>query len=228
MAEINFGEQISVDTIKSNLIDINEKIELACIEANRNFSDVNIVAVTKNHSISTVKNAIYAGLNIFGENRYQELHEKAEAIRSTNPNTQWHFIGQIQRNKVARIADVADAIHSVDKKEQLDIIAKAKNKPQLLLQLSADGDTKRGGVAIDKAPDLMLYAHNVGPFFTGVMMVAPLGQDPRPHFLAAAEFAKSHGLKVISMGMSGDFEVAVQCGATHLRLGTALFGERNY
>ena len=227
MAEINFGDEVSAETIKANLTEVNQRIELACIEGNRDFKDVQIIAISKNHSITTVKNAISVGLNLFGENRYQELHEKKLATENYE-NVKWHFVGQIQRNKMARIADEADVIHSIDKPEQLDIVAKSRHKPKLFIQLSADGDEKRGGVPISNALDLMMYAQNVGPLISGVMMVPPVGQDPKPHFLAAADFARSAGLPEISMGMSGDFEVAVECGATQIRLGTAIFGERNY
>lgn len=227
MAEINFGDEVSTDVIKQNLSVINEKIELACIEGNQDVREVNIIAITKNHSIATVRNAYTAGLRLFGENRYQELHEKKLATENLD-SIQWNFVGQIQRNKMARIADEADVIHSIDKPEQLDIIAKSRHKPKLLIQLSADGDEKRGGVPISKALDLMIYAQNVGPLISGVMMVPPLGADPRPHFLSCADFARSAGLKEVSMGMTSDFEIAIECGATHIRLGTAIFGERNY
>jgi len=225
MAEINFGEEVSKEDIENNLKEINDKIFLACAESNREPSEIDIVAITKTHSIATVRNAIEAGLTNFGENRYQELHEKKLATEK-NEKVKWYFVGQIQRNKMARIADEADVICSVDRPEQLDIISKARNKPKILIQLSADGDEKRGGVLISKALDLMLYAQNVGPLISGVMMVPPLGVDPRPHFTEAAQFAKSAGLEIVSMGMSNDYEIAVECGATQLRLGTAIFGAR--
>jgi len=225
MAEINFGEEVSKEDIENNLKEINDKIFLACMEANREPSEIDIVAITKTHSIATVRNAIDAGLTQFGENRYQELHEKKLATEKIE-KVKWHFVGQIQRNKMARIADEADVICSVDRPEQLDIISKARHKPKLLIQLSADGDEKRGGVLISNAIDLMIYAQNVGPLISGVMMVPPLGADPRPHFNEAAQFAKSAGLEIVSMGMSDDYEIAVECGATQLRLGTAIFGAR--
>ena len=225
MAEINFGEEVSKEDIVNNLKEINDKIFLACLESNREPSEIEIVAITKTHSIATVKNAIEAGITQFGENRYQELHEKKLATEKYE-KVKWHFVGQIQRNKMARISDEADIICSVDRPEQLDIISKSRHKPKLLIQLSADGDERRGGVTIDKALDLMIYAQNVGPLITGVMIVPPVGVDPRPHFTEAAEFAKSAGLKDVSMGMSIDYEIAVQCGATQIRLGTALFGSR--
>ncbi len=225
MAEINFGEEVSKIEIENNIKEINDKIFVACLEANREPSEIEIVAITKTHSIATVRNAIDAGLTQFGENRYQELHEKKLSTEKFE-KVKWHFVGQIQRNKMARIADEADVICSVDKPEQLDIISKSRHKPKLLIQLSADGDENRGGVVLDKALDLMLYAQNVGPLISGVMMVPPLGQDPRPHFIQAAQFAKDAGLETISMGMSNDYEIAVECGATQLRLGTAIFGTR--
>ena len=225
MAEINFGEEVSKEDIENNLKEINDKIFLACMEANREPSEIDIVAITKTHSIATVRNAIDAGLTQFGENRYQELHEKKLATEKIE-KVKWHFVGQIQRNKMARIPDEADVICSVDRLEQLDIISKARHKPKLLIQLSADGDEKRGGVLISNAIDLMIYAQNVGPLISGVMMVPPLGADPRPHFNEAAQFAKSAGLEIVSMGMSDDYEIAVECGATQLRLGTAIFGAR--
>ncbi|HQZ15096.1 MAG TPA: alanine racemase, partial [Acidimicrobiia bacterium] len=188
MAEINFGEEVSKEDIENNLKEINDKIFLACMEANREPSEIDIVAITKTHSIATVRNAIDAGLTQFGENRYQELHEKKLATEKIE-KVKWHFVGQIQRNKMARIADEADVICSVDRPEQLDIISKARHKPKLLIQLSADGDEKRGGVLISNAIDLMIYAQNVGPLISGVMMVPPLGADPRPHFNEAAQFA---------------------------------------
>ena len=143
MAEINFGDEVSADGIKANLVEINQRIELACIEGDREMRDVNIVAITKNHSIATVRNALSCGLHLFGENRYQELHEKKLSTENV-ANIEWHFVGQIQRNKMARIADEADVIHSIDKPEQLDIVAKSRHRPKILIELSAEGDERRG------------------------------------------------------------------------------------
>lgn len=225
MAEINFGEEVPIEVIENNLKEIKDKVFLACMEGNREPDEIEIVAITKTHSIATVKNAVMAGLKTFGENRYQELHEKKLAL-SNNEKITWQFVGQIQRNKMARIADEADVIVSIDKPEQLDIVSKSRHKPKLYIQISADGDENRGGVRIDKALDLMIYAQNVGPLISGVMMVPPLNVDPTPHFKEVVQFAKSAGLKEISIGMSQDYEIAVECGATQIRLGTAIFGSR--
>ncbi len=219
-------DDVPRDVLESNLANVRLEIQIACEESHRDPKDITLVAVTKTQSINTLKTCLDLGLTIFGENRFQEMDLKKEELKTRNENIQWHFIGQIQRNKVPRITAKADVIHSVDATWQIDIMAHVPEKPQLFMQLSADRKDHRGGVSFEEAPELLSYSRNHGREITGVMMMPPLGEDPVPHFRACYDFAQMAGLRDISMGMSHDYGEAIKCGSTVIRVGTALFGER--
>lgn len=219
-------DDVPRDVLESNLADVRMEIQIACDESNRDPKEITMVAVTKTQSMNTIKTCLDLGLTIFGENRFQEMDLKKEELKNRSENITWHFIGQIQRNKVPRITAKADVIHSVDATWQIDVMAKIPEKPQLFLQLSADVKDHRGGVSFNEAPELLSYSRNHGRELTGVMIMPPLGEDPEPHFRACHDFAQMAGLADISMGMSQDYVQAIKCGSTVIRIGTALFGER--
>lgn len=214
------------EVLERNLAQINKKIALACENSDRNPDDITLMAVTKNQNSETVEETLNMGLRLFGENKYQEMDYKRSVVASHKKDTLWHFIGQIQRNKLSRICSIADAIHSIDASWQIDTVAKSMRKPDLYLQLFNGDDETRGGVSPLNASKLIAHAKKLSITFAGVMMMPPPDTDPRPHFTMATEFAHDNGLVHISMGMSHDFDVAIECGATIIRLGTALFGAR--
>lgn len=219
-------EDVPAEILESHLAEVRMEIQIACEQSNRDPKEITMVAVTKTQSMNTIKTCLDLGLTIFGENRFQEMDLKKEELSGRSENIEWHFIGQIQRNKVPRITAKADVIHSVDATWQIDVMAKIPEKPKLLMQLSADPKDHRGGVPFEQAPELLNYALNHGREISGVMMMPPLGDDPEPHFRACRDFAQFSGVKDISMGMSHDYVEAIKCGATIIRIGSALFGER--
>ncbi len=218
-------DDVPREVIEKNLQTLREQINHACISANRDTRDITLVAVTKTQTATTIRNCIDLGLKVFGENRYQELDAKKIAFESIKDIT-WHFIGQIQRNKLARIAAKADVIHSIDNQWQIDVLSRCLAKPKLFLQLSSGVVGHRGGISIDQAPELLNYARNHGREITGAMMMPPADVDPVPYFRSCRDFAHDYSLDQISMGMSHDYVTAIEQGSTVIRVGTALFGER--
>lgn len=214
-----------VEQYTERIAEIHNRIEIACGKASRDINEITLVAVSKTKSVQEVDTMFSAGLKDFGENKAQEMLEKYQVCKS---EIVWHFIGNIQTNKLKKISNVASIIHSVDSKKQLDIISKSEKSPEVLLQLSGDGDPTRGGVVQDEIVDLHKYAQEMNVNVTGLMIVPPLEVSPEQHFLAARDLAEELGLQRLSMGMSHDFETAIECGSTLIRVGSALFGERNY
>ncbi|HMS24664.1 MAG TPA: YggS family pyridoxal phosphate-dependent enzyme [Acidimicrobiia bacterium] len=218
-------DDVPREVIEANLQHVRDEINQACVNSNRDSRDITLVAVTKTQTTTTIRHCIDLGLNIFGENRYQELDAKKIAFESTK-NISWHFIGQIQRNKLARIAAKADVIHSIDNQWQIDVLSHCLAKPKLFLQLSSGVAGHRGGISVEQAPELLNYARNHGREITGVMMMPPVDVDPVPYFRSCRDFAHDYSLDQISMGMSHDYVPAIEQGSTVIRVGTALFGER--
>ena len=192
-----------------------------------------LVAVTKTFPVPDVRRLLALGVTDIGENRDQEARVKAAAV----PEARWHFVGRLQRNKCRSVASYAALVHSVDRAElvtALDAgVGRAGRAPlDVLIQVSVDADPGRGGTLPADVPRLAAaVAAAAGLRLTGVMAVAPFGADPLPAFAALAEVAadlrRDHpGATIVSAGMSGDLEAALRCGATHVRIGTALLGGR--
>jgi PLP dependent protein len=222
---------------------VTARVAAACDRAGRSAADVVIVAVSKTHPADAIREAYAAGATDFGENYAQELAAKAAELTAGAPAPgapalRWHFIGRLQRNKARLVAGKVALIHAVDSAELAAEIARRGGGAvqPILLAVNLGGEASKGGVTPDAAPPIArALAAVAGTSLDGLMTMPPPADDPeasRPHFLAlralrdrlADELGRP--LPVLSMGMSHDFEVAIACGATHVRIGTAIFGSR--
>ncbi|HEU5046498.1 MAG TPA: YggS family pyridoxal phosphate-dependent enzyme [Rickettsiales bacterium] len=195
---------------------------------------VTLVAVSKTQSAEAIGELIEAGQKVFGENRVQEAEEKWPGIRERYPDIKLHLIGSLQTNKVKHALQLFDVMHTVDRKALVDAIVKESAKlsdircKQFFVQVNTGEEPQKGGVSPAELPELLEYAKQAGLTISGLMCVPPADAVPSPHFAWLHEAAQKFGLPNLSMGMSGDYEAAIRLGATHVRIGTALFGERKY
>jgi len=213
--------------ITDNLRQVRERIANAAVKAGRKPEDVTLVAVSKTKPLDAVKAALAAGQTVFGENRVQEAAEKFPL-----PGTSLHLIGGLQTNKARDAVRIADVIETLDRPRLADAIAAAMVKegrrPTLLIELNTGGEVQKSGIPRDDADAFITDCKGrFGDGLAGLMCIPPHGEDPRPHFTWLADRAVRHGLKVVSMGMSADYEIAIECGATLVRVGTAIFGGRS-
>jgi pyridoxal phosphate enzyme (YggS family) len=217
--------------IPANLATIRARIAEACRRANRAPDDVTLVAVSKTHPQEAVLAALSAGQLVFGENRVQEAEGKFPGLRAAHPAMRLHIIGGLQTNKARDAVAVADVIESVDRPKLAAAIAAAMAKegrrPDCLVQVNTGDEAQKSGIPRAEADAFIRAARDDhGLPVVGLMCIPPAEGDPRPHFALLRELAARHGLSVLSMGMSGDFEAAIAEGATHVRVGTAIFGHR--
>ncbi|HEX3403378.1 MAG TPA: YggS family pyridoxal phosphate-dependent enzyme [Acetobacteraceae bacterium] len=217
-------------TISDNLGRVRDRIASAAIKAGRKPDDVTLVAVSKTKPIEAVRAALAAGQTVFGENRVQEAATKFPLLR---PEFRFdlHIIGGLQTNKARDAVRLADVIETLDRPRLADALAAAAEKegrmPTLLIEVNTGDEAQKSGVARADADGFIDQCKaRFGTSLAGLMCVPPLDQDPRPHFTWLAECAARHALGVVSMGMSADFEVAIACGATWVRVGSAIFGHR--
>jgi pyridoxal phosphate enzyme (YggS family) len=219
--------------IASALERVRERIERACARAGRDPSTVELVAVAKAHPEEAVRAAYAAGLRTFGENYAQELAQKASALSDLS-DLRWRFIGHLQRNKIKlieRAGATVDTVDSIRLAEAISSRATAKGADvEILLQVNVGGEAQKSGCAPEEVPALVDAVRALPRVdLRGLLTVAPQFDDPqatRPCFAALRELAEKHSLPELSMGMTHDLEVAVEEGATMLRIGTALFGPR--
>lgn len=207
------------------------RIAAACARAGRDPASVTLVAVSKTHPAERVAEAIAAGQMVFGENRVQEAKAKFPALRAAHPGLTLHLVGPLQTNKAADAVALCDVIETLDRPRLAEVLAKEMAKqgrrPDLFLQVNVGEEPQKAGVAKAEAADVLRLAREaLGLPVVGAMCIPPVDQDPAPHFAWLAAFARDQGLALLSMGMSGDFEVAIAHGATHVRVGTAIFGAR--
>ncbi|MCS6890832.1 MAG: YggS family pyridoxal phosphate-dependent enzyme [Rhodovarius sp.] len=220
-----------MSAIAENLRRIRDRIAEATARANRPPGSVQLVAVSKTQPASAVEEALAAGQLLFGENRVQEAAAKFPPLRAAHPGLRLHIIGGLQTNKAADAVAIADVIESLDRPKLAAALAKAMAKqgrrPACLVQVNTGDEPQKSGVRRSEAEAFLRQAREeFGLPVEGLMCIPPLGEDPRPHFAYLAELAARHGLRTLSMGMSGDFEIAIAEGATHVRIGTAIFGAR--
>ncbi len=212
------------------LADLEARIAHACRLARRERGEVMLVAVSKTHSAGAIAPLIEAGQRVFGENRVQEAHAKWTGLREHYQGVELHLVGQLQSNKADDAVALFDAIHSLDRPSLVTALAKAMDKAgkrvPCFVQVNIGGEAQKGGVAIAELPVLLAQARDAEIPLAGLMCVPPLGIEPAPFFALLDKLARAHGLAGRSMGMSGDFETAIMLGATHIRVGSALFGER--
>lgn len=217
--------------IAENLCAIRARIARACEKADRPVDAVSLVAVSKFHPAEAVESALRAGQRIFGENRVQEAASKFPALRADYPDLRLHIIGNLQTNKAAEACAIADMIESLDREALSDAIEKGAAKtgrlPDLLVQVNTGNEPQKAGVSPDKADTFIENSlQRFGEKVRGLMCIPPEDEDPAPHFRFLATLAKRHGLPVLSMGMSADFETAIAENATLVRVGSAIFGPR--
>lgn len=219
------------DSIASRLAAIRARIEAAAAAAGRPSGSVALVAVSKTHPAEAVAQALAAGQVLFGENRVQEGAAKFPALRPAHPGLRLHLIGGLQTNKARDAVRLADVIESVDRPKLAlalrDAMEREGRRPDLLVQVNTGDEPQKSGIARAEA-DAFIAAclGDWGLPVRGLMCIPPAGADPRPHFALLREMAARHHLPVLSMGMSGDFEAAIAEGATHVRVGSAIFGSR--
>ena len=191
---------------------------------------VTLIAVSKTHDAEAIAPLIGAGQRHFGENRVQEAATKWPELRSTAPDLRLHLIGQLQSNKAEEAVELFDAIHGVDRPSLVSALAKAMAKsgrrPDCFLQVNIGDEPQKGGCAVADLPFLVEAAKAEQLPVVGLMCIPPAEVEPAPYFALLAKLARRHDVTSLSMGMSADFETAIMVGATHVRVGTALFGER--
>jgi pyridoxal phosphate enzyme (YggS family) len=189
-----------------------------------------LVAVSKTVPQEGIREALAAGHRLFGENRVQEAQAKFPALKSEHPSLELHLLGPLQTNKVKEAAALFDVIESLDRIKLADALAAERDKsgkcPRLFLQINTGEEPQKAGVIPREAASLIDHARKLDLPLDGLMCIPPADEDAAPHFAFLAKLARDHGLKNVSMGMSGDFELAVKFGATHVRIGTAIFGAR--
>ena len=219
------------ESLPNGLSSVERDIADACKEARRDRESVTLIAVSKTFDASAISPIIDAGQRVFGENRVQEAKAKWPALLSACPGIALHLIGPLQSNKAKEAVALFDAIHSVDRPSICQALAKeieSQNKhPQLFVQINTGEEPQKAGVAPGEADAFIASCRDkYGLVISGLMCIPPLNEAPAPHFALTAKIAARNGLKNLSMGMSADFATAIQFGATHVRVGSAIFGHR--
>lgn len=210
---------------------VREAIRRAAADYERDPSGITLVAVSKTFPTEAIEPVLAAGQRVFGENYVQEAKAKWPDLRRRYPDVELHMIGPLQSNKAKEAVELFDAIHTLDRPSLAEAlskeIAKQGKKPRLLVQVNTGEEPQKGGV-IPAEADAFLEACRTqyGLEIEGLMCIPPAEDPPSPHFALLNTIAKKHGLKMLSMGMSADFDEAIQLGATHVRVGSAIFGAR--
>ena len=217
--------------LPNGLAGVAQEIARACKEARRDPASVTLIAVSKTFDADAIRPAIEAGQRVFGENRVQEAKAKWPGLMSAYPDIALHLIGPLQSNKAKEAVALFDAIHSVDRPSICEALAKEitsqKRTPELFVQLNTGEEPQKAGVAPGEADAFIAACRDkYGLRISGLMCIPPVDDPPAPHFALTAAIAARNGLKNLSMGMSADFTIAIQLGATHVRVGSAIFGHR--
>lgn len=214
----------------ARLADVRSQIVHAAKIAGRDPAEVTLIAVSKTHGPDAITPLIEAGQRVFGENRVQEAEAKWPALKAQYPDIVLHLVGQLQSNKAEEAVGLFDAIHSVDRPSLIMALARAMNKtgrkPDCFIQVNIGDEPQKGGCSVTELPALLEQAREAGLPIIGLMAVPPADIESAPFFGLLAKLARDNDLQALSMGMSGDFETAIWLGATHVRVGTALFGNR--
>ena len=218
------------DSSAGSLAAVRDRIARAAALAGCAPDAVTLIAVSKTHPVEAIEPLLAAGQRVFGENRVQEAQGKWPPLRERHPDLRLHLVGQLQSNKAAEAVALFDAIHSVDRPSLVTALAAAMAKtgrrPDCFVQVDIGDEAQKGGCAVADLPALLGSARAAGLPIVGLMAVPPAGVEPAPYFALLAKVGRAHDLAGLSMGMSGDFDTAVMCGATHVRVGSALFGTR--
>ena len=222
---------IITSRLPSPLATVEQEIARACEQAHRDRASVELIAVSKTFGAEAITPIIKAGQRVFGENRVQEAKAKWPALISSCPGIALHLIGPLQSNKAKEAVALFDAIHSVDRVSICQALAKEiesqQKRPELFVQVNTGEEPQKAGVAPTEADDFIKRCRETyGLTVSGLMCIPPVDDAPAPHFALTAKIAARNGLKKLSMGMSADFAIAIQFGATHVRVGSAIFGHR--
>jgi PLP dependent protein len=217
----------------AGLADVRDRIATAAHGAGRDPGEITLVAVSKTFSDRAIEPVIVAGQTIFGENRVQEAKSKWPLLMAAHTDLKLHLVGPLQTNKAADALKLFDAIHTVDRPKLARILAdeigKQARAPELFVQVNTGEEAQKAGVAPQDADKFISECRTTfGLEISGLMCIPPLEEEPALHFALLAKIAARNGLSKLSMGMSGDFETAIKFGATHVRVGSAIFGERSY
>ncbi|MFL0354947.1 YggS family pyridoxal phosphate-dependent enzyme [Erythrobacter sp. GH1-10] len=219
-----------MESAASRLAAVRANIERMCKPSRRKPEDITLIAVSKTHPVETIEPLLEAGQRVFGENRVQEAQEKWPALSEAYPDVELHLIGQLQSNKAEDAVELFDYIHSLDRPSLLKALAKAMDKSgksvPCFVQVNIGDEDQKGGCAIAELPDFLAKVRAADIPIAGLMCIPPADIEPAPFFALLYKLAEDNGIEGLSMGMSGDYETAVQLGATHIRVGTALFGPR--
>jgi pyridoxal phosphate enzyme (YggS family) len=214
----------------SRLEAVRANIARVCKPARREPADITLIAVSKTHPAERIEPLIAAGQRIFGENRVQEAQGKWPALKAAHPDIALHLIGQLQSNKAEEAVALFDCIHSLDRPSLLTALARAMDKAgrqvPCFVQVNIGDEAQKGGCALADLPGFLDEVRAADVPLAGLMCLPPADIEPAPFFALLAKLASDHGLAGLSMGMSGDYETAVMLGATHVRVGSALFGAR--
>lgn len=210
---------------------VEAEIARACKEARRDRASVTLIAVSKTFAADAITPIIDAGQRVFGENRVQEAKAKWPALTSAHPGIALHLIGPLQSNKAKEAVALFDAIHSVDRPSICQALAKEiesqKKHPELFVQINTGEEPQKAGIAPGEADAFIAICRDTyGLTISGLMCIPPVDEPPAAHFALTAKIAARNGLKNLSMGMSADFATAIMLGATHVRVGSAIFGHR--
>lgn len=211
---------------------IKEEINQALETAGRKPGSVTVTAVSKQHDEARIRPALDAGHRVFGENRIQEAAQKWPSLRDEFPDLELHLVGPLQSNKAKEAVALFDVIETVDRPKIASALAREmerqNRRPSLFIQVNTGDEPQKAGVSPSSADDFIDHCRKTLNLpIVGLMCIPPAAEPPAPHFALLAKIADRHGLNSISMGMSADYAVAAQLGATHVRVGSALFGARN-
>lgn len=209
-----------------------EQFKTAISQANRQIDEVELIAVSKKKSVEEIKSVIKFGQLSFGENQIQEVESKWINLKRDHPQIKLHFIGGIQSRKVKSIYQHCDVIHSIDRMKLVELFNKLENENQVakdyFIQINIGDEAQKSGVKLSEADDFIskcIVNYNLN--IIGLMCLPPLNEDPKKYFIKLKNMAKKYNFASLSMGMSSDYDVAIESGATHVRIGTQIFGPRD-
>jgi PLP dependent protein len=219
-----------MENAASRLDAVRSNIARVCKPARRKPEDVTLIAVSKTHAADAIQPLIDAGQRVFGENRVQEAQAKWPTLREVHPGIELHCIGQLQSNKAEEAVALFDYIHALDRPSLLTALARAMDKAgkqvPCFVQVNIGDEAQKGGCPISELPAFLAEVRATAIPLAGMMCIPPADTEAAPFFALLAKLAADHGISGLSMGMSEDYETAVMLGATHVRVGTALFGSR--
>jgi pyridoxal phosphate enzyme (YggS family) len=222
---------MATQTTRSGLATVRDEIARACRDASRDAASVTLVAVSKTFAADAILPILGEGQRVFGENRVQEAKAKWPDLKARYPDVALHLIGPLQSNKAKEAVALFDAIHSVDRASLCEALAKEIQQqgraPHLFVEINTGAEPQKAGVLPEAADGFLKACRDTyGLTIGGLMCIPPADEAPAPHFALTAKIAVRNGLELLSMGMSADYPAAIAMGATHVRVGSAIFGER--